>query len=88
MQSTWRPRWSSSYHDDDGGGDDNVGGGDCNDDGVDCQYDQNHLDNIEVESYYGTEYHVDRVSESLISQWQVQEQDHPQSHQQRPRTLL
>ena len=52
-----------SYYDD-GGGDDNVDGGDF-------QYDQNHLDNIEVESYYGTEYHVDRVSESLLSQWQV-----------------
>ena len=24
-----------------------------------------------VESQYGTEYHVDRISESLISQWQV-----------------
>ena len=24
-----------------------------------------------VESQYGTEYHVDRISESLIAQWQV-----------------
>ena len=96
-RSTWRPRWSSSFDDGGGGGDYNVDGGDDNDNGDDdnddgdvddCQYDQNHLDNIEVESYYGTEYHVDRVSESLISQWQVQEQDRPQFHQQRPKTLL
>ena len=29
------------------------------------------LSYLKVESQYGTEYHVDRISESLIAQWQV-----------------